>query len=298
MIYAILNKKTKLIYFSDHEREEEDLDFTELLYTSDIISLEDIKRDLRPWVYLRSIENIYYKNVPEIKEYFETKKVRYSYNKVYPRDIDKEIDYFMEDYNFLCNLGCCIIATEDNYDLEEVRDNIKYDCDIYNYLEDSFGKNAVEIVFLYRSLDFDCKKFLREFTTMGTRDKKSDYIRRSAVPKNNPEVLEFLPLWYRLDYKMIGGYKRSSDAERLEYRRNRSLGDSGQEDEIKEKVKNDFFDIFKLGIVLPGYEIKRLIQEIYDSNGLKKTAKISDLYDYFEVTSVSSSSSYRIDLRK
>ena len=298
MIYAILDKNKNLIYFSNQKRSEEELDFTELLYTSDIVSLEDIKKDLRPILYLKSTEIMYYKNVPEVKEYLETGKIHYPYYKIYPQDIDREIDDFLEDYNFLCNLGCCKSITLYNEELEEVKPLIKYDCDIYNYLESKLGKDSLDIVFLYRSLNLDCKQFLFEFINIGTQDKKSDYIKNSNIPQNNPEVLEFLPLWFRLNYKILGNYRKDNECEKLEYNRVESLGNLEQKDKIKEKIKEDFFKIFKLDMVLPGYEIKRLIQEIYDSNGLKKTAKISDLCDYFEITSVSSSSSYRIDLRK
>ena len=54
MIYAILDKTNEDIYFTDTPRTEEELDYTELLYTSDLITLEDIQRDLRPWICLRS----------------------------------------------------------------------------------------------------------------------------------------------------------------------------------------------------------------------------------------------------
>ena len=295
MIYAILDKSKGLVYFSDNERTEEELDFTELLYTSDLVSLSDIERDLRPWINLRSLERIYYKNVPELKEYLDTRQVHYSYNKISSQSIDKEIRYFLDDINFLDSLGCCNISPEpDEYELDEIKSNIKYDCDIYNYLEKRFGKDVVEIVFLYRSLDYDCKKFLDEFRNMGTRDKKSTYLRTSMIPKNNPEVLEFLPLWYRLDYKI--SYKKKNIVN-LEFKNQEPLGDSNDLNMLLEKK---IYDEFLLDNTYTGQEIKNKIQNIYSELGIEQTAKITDLQNYFEITKVNinNESSYRLDFRK
>lgn len=295
MIYAILDKTLGEIYFTDKKRCDDELETTELLYMSDSITLDDVKEKLRPWINLEIRERDYYRNSPEIKKYIETSKVSYSYTKIYPQDIDREINQFFEDCKFLSQLGSLKNSIY-KVDIEKIRDRIEYDCDIYNYLENILGKDDVDTVCFYRLLDPCCKKFLSEFVGIGTRDKRSEYLKRSLVPQNNPEVLEFLPLWYRLDYKMSGGYKKSNESSELEYKRNKQLGNI--EPNIEDKIRGEFFEVFKLGMVFSGHEIKKMIQEIYDSNGIKRTAKISDLYDYFEVTNVSSASSYRIDLRK
>jgi hypothetical protein len=129
---------------------------------------------------------------------------------------------------------------------------------------------------------------------MGTRDKKSTYLRTSMIPKNNPEVLEFLPLWYRLDYKI--SYKKKNNID-LEFKNQESLGDSN---DLNMLLEEKIYDEFLLDKTYTGQEIKNKIQDIYTELGIKQTAKITDLQNYFEITKVNinNESSYRIDFRK
>lgn len=288
MIYAILDKTNKAIYFTDAPRTEEELDYTELLYTSDSITLEDIQRDLRPWICLRSTTRTYYHNVPEIKTYLESGNTAEFYTRVYPSEVKSEIERFIQDYEFLVSLGCFNSGPHITQPIPE----LIYDCDIYNYLSEVYGKESVEVVNSYRSLGRDEKNFLLEFTKQGTRDKKLSWVEKN-IGTLNQAVLDFLPGWYRLSLRIVGN---KINHEMLEYKNHELIG--GNSEVGQKQLKDIFFDTFKLGETYTGQEIKEKIQKIYGELGITKTPKISDLSEYFEITSVSIKSSYRIDLRK
>lgn len=288
MIYAILDKTNEAVYFADTPRTEEELDYTELLYTSDSITLEDIQRDLRPWICLRSTTRTYYHNVPEIKTYLESGNTAEFYTRVYPSEVKSEIERFIRDYEFLVSLGCLNSCPHITQPISE----LIYDCDIYNYLSEVYGKESVEVVYSYRSLGRDEKNFLLEFTKQGTRDKKLSWVEKN-IGTLNQTVLDFLPGWYRLSLRMVGN---KINQETLEYKNHELIG--GDNEVGQKQLKDIFFDTFKLGETYTGQEIKEKMQTIYGELGITKTPKISDLSEYFEITSVSIKSSYRIDLRK
>ena len=165
MIYALLDKNIEtlgLIYFSDKTRNEEELEKTELLYTSDIVSLEDIRLTLRPWLALEiNKEKNYYRNVPEIKEFLETGELDIFYTRIHQIDAVKEIEDFLDSWKFLRSLGCI----DDNTPFDfwpDIKDKVLYDCDVYNYLVKRFTRPVVDIVYSYKSLNIDEKKFLKE----------------------------------------------------------------------------------------------------------------------------------------
>lgn len=288
MIYAILDKTNEAVYFADTPRTEEELDYTELLYTSDSITLEDIQRDLRPWICLRSTTRTYYHNVPEIKTYLESGNTAEFYTRVYPSEVKSEIERFIRDYEFLVSLGCLNLCPHITQPIPE----LIYDCDIYNYLSEVYGKESVEVVYSYRSLGRDEKNFLLEFTKQGTRDKKLNWVEKN-IGTLNQAVLDFLPGWYRLSLRTVGN---KINHETLEYKNHELIG--GNNEVGQKQLKDIFFDTFKLGETYTGQEIKEKIQTIYGELGITKTPKISDLSEYFDITSVSIKSSYRINLRK
>lgn len=287
MIYAILDKNNGTIYFSDTKRTEEELETTELLYTSDTLTLDDIKRDLRPWICLGSS---HYKNTPEIKEYLKSGNIHEFYTRIYPNEIKSELERFNKDYMFLYSLGCVSSAFKP-YNIDDLS-NLIYDCDIYNYLTELYGKTNVDTVYEYRSLGKDEKNFLEIFTQQGTKDKKLQWIEKN-LDNINQETLNFLPEWYRLSLRTVGNKKQINT---LEYKNPNAIG--GNDEVDSKKIKDMFFSTFKLGETYTGQEIKEKIQEIYITLGITKTPKISDLVEFFEITNVSMKSSYRIDLRK
>lgn len=297
MIYALLDKNIGdtlgLIYFSDKARDEEELERTELLYTSDIVDLDDIRLALRPWIALEvNKEREYYRRVPEIKEYLETGKLdNVFYTRIHPTEALKEVESFYESFTFLRHLGCVDIELPFDF-WQDIKDRVVYDCDVYNYLERRYTRPVVDIVYSYKSLDTDEKKFLKEFEEIGTRDKKYEYLKKN-LPNVSQDVLDFLPLWYRLSIKISKDQIKPQN--NLEYKNTGSLG--GDRD-IEREIKERFIQTFKLGTVYSGSEIKSMIREIYEDLGVEKTPKISDIQNYFVTTSVSNISSYRIELRK
>jgi hypothetical protein len=188
----------------------------------------------------------------------------------------------------LVSLGCLNPVHREDQNIPE----LTYDCDIYNYLSEVYGKESVEVVYSYRSLGRDEKNFLYEFTKQGTRDKKLSWVEKN-IGTLNQAVLDFLPGWYRLSLRMVGN---KINHEMLEYKNHELIG--GNNEVGQKQLKDIFFDTFKLGETYTGQEIKEKIQTIYGELGITKTPKISDLSEYFEITSVSIKSSYRIDLRK
>lgn len=295
ILYAILNKLNGYIYFSGTSRLQEEQENTELLWTSEIRTFGEVRKCLRPWICLW--DEKYYKNVQEIEEFMSGKPVEIPYSRVWKSEIDSEISKFIDDFTFLQFLGC-IPQNLTPHENMETREKIKYDCDIINYLEDIFGKTYVDIVYLYKKLDKKSKEFLKTFSDILTKDKKSEYI-KTNIQNVDQTVLEFLPLWFRLDYKLSGSYgNKNNIINSLEYNTPKHLGDTGED--IERKLRSEFYETFKLDSVYTGQETKTLIQTIYNSLGIKRTAKITDLSDYFEITKVNSGneSSYRIDLRK
>lgn len=292
MIYAILDKTIDKIYFTDTPRKEEELDNTELLYTSDSKTLDTIKQDLRPWICLKVNSGVYYHNVPEIKDYMMDNITVGRYTKIYPSEVKSELERFIKDYTLLTRVGCIESTKVSPTDIDDLLKIITYDCDVYNLLSEVYGRENTDLVYSYKSLGVSEKTLLQDFIKQGTRDKKLQYLEKN-IGGLNPEVLDFLPGWYRISLKTLGYRTSRKD---LEYKNQEALG--GKEEPEHEKIRTKFFDIFKLGKTYTGQEVKEMIQDVYKSLGITRTPKISDLFEFFEVTSVSQKSSYRIDLKK
>lgn len=261
---------------------------TEILYYLNT-DLKKIYQDLRPVVVL-DLGDGWYKNQKYIENYVSGKIAPSSLVFIYDTDIENSLIKFYNNFDMLKKLGH---IGANKIELKN-RDKIKYRCDIENALEDTYGKNVVDLVYEFSRIDEKTRNFL---CSLGTRD--LDYFKRS-IPEllsKGEDVIKFLPEYYKIYYKTfkLDNPKLLTDI-KPEFRNNDVLGSIKE----KSKLENFIYSRFSLGQVYSGNDIKSILQNIYSDLGLKKTAKIVDIFDYFEVVKVNlkKESSYRLERRK
>lgn len=306
-----ITKENNLIKITNSPRTEEEKEYTELLYTIDNYNedLKNIYNSLRPFICLWKNNEQYYKFCPEVLSYFEEKNyltnssqdIEFIY--IYEEDIVNFINTYINIIKFLNTLGFSFNIEEENSLLITERQNIKYDCDVINYLEDRFGKDLIELANRYKNLSAEKKNFLHNFSKFNTRDKKLEFINQELQKFGDyTNLLEFIPKWYRLSLKLFGTYDENTNIEEesLEFKNQTELGYKEDNTDIESIIKNKMFSSFDLGKVYSGNIIKEKVQDIYDHCGLKKTAKINDIFKYFRVVKVNlnQESSYRISTRR
>lgn len=261
---------------------------TEILYYLNT-SLKKLYQDLRPVVVL-DLGDGWYKNQEFIENYVSGKLAPYPLVFVYNTDIENILTKFYNNFDILKKLGH--IGAE-KIELKN-RDKILYRCDIDSALDDTYGPNVVSLVQEFSRVDEKTREFL---CSLGTRD--LDYFKKS-IPElltKGDDVIKFLPEYYKVYYKTFKlGEPGLSENIKPEFRNSSVLGD-----DIKKSTElEDFiYSRFTLGQVYPGSDIKSILQGIYSDLGLKRTAKIVDIFDYFEVVKVNlKESSYRLERRK
>ena len=306
-----ITKENNLIKITNSPRTEEEKEYTELLYTIDDYN-EDLKNIYDSLVLLKKMENREDKMPLSIKTLFLiVKEKNYLTNSsqdtefvyIYEEDIVNFINTYINIIKFLNTLGFSFDIREESDLLIIERQNIKYDCDVINYLEDRFGKDLIELANRYKNLSAEKKNFLHNFSKFNTRDKKLEFINQELQKFGDyTNLLEFIPKWYRLSLKLFGTYDENTNIEEesLEFKNQTELGYKEDNTDIESIIKNKMFSSFDLGKVYSGNIIKEKVQDIYDHCGLKKTAKINDIFKYFRVVKVNlnQESSYRISTRR
>ena len=304
VVYVI--KENDLLKITNIPRTEEEKEYTELLYTVEYGGdMSNIYDSLRPFICLWKNDSMYYKLCPEVLSYFEEEGYLGNYSLdskfIYGEDIVDFINSYINVIKFFNTIGFSIDLTNESDLLITERKNIKYDCDVINYLEDRFGKDIVEAVERYKNLSSEKKNFLHSFSKFNTRDKKLDFINQELQKFGDyTNLLEFIPKWYRLSLKLFGTFDDNTNIEEksLEFKNQTEIGKKN--DDVDSLIKNKMFSSFDLGKVYSGNVIKEKVQDIYDNCGIKKTAKINDIFKYFRVVKVNlnQESSYRISTRR
>jgi hypothetical protein len=285
MIY-ITKQSNGYIKVSDNEKDCEKS--VEVLYRVNL-DLENLYKDLRPVVVL-SLGNGWYKDQGYIDSYFTGSLTPGTLDYAYGVDIDNFLTKFNKNLNILRTLGHIETST---LDLKN-REKIIYKCDILNALDDTYGKNIVSMVLEFSKVDDKTREFL---CTLNNRS--LDYFKKS-IPElltKGDDVIKFLPEYYKIYYKTFKlGEPKVKTYSIPEYRNPEVLGEIENLLGLEEFI----YSRFDLGKVYSGSEIKAELQEIYSDLGIKKTAKIVDIFDYFEVVKVNLNreSSYRLERRK
>ena len=152
------------------------------------------------------------------------------------------------------------------------------------FLEELYGIKKLKTINEYllelenkdSNLSKEIKSFLKEF------EKDQNFIRRMklyceyADKNDNSFLLNFpIPEKFHIYYNL-----GSAKLKALNYQESRII------EEISNNSKLSSINIDNLGVSLgekySKHELKKILQKFYDSNGIKKTAKASDINQYYE----------------
>lgn len=271
MIYVYKDSKNRYIV---SETPIKDLPVS-LIFPWDSLPAENI----RPWKYLGLGTDLYKPEI--ILEYFEkwkdSKTTPPAEKRIYI--YKKEVEEILAGYKKILNLLHSLeLIDKPNINLGYKRFMI-YDCDIKNYLEDTFGKYTINLCEKYKSLGEEKKKNLRILARIQGRENKLDYLRTLEI---DIELFTFLPPWFKSSYQVFGGQDRiirNQNTETIEYTEtDRIDGCAGEE-----LLGACIYETFHSGDLLSTKEIKEKLLELFRHLGIQRLPKVSDLEPYFTI---------------
>jgi len=319
MIYVY--SKPDMIILSDRSRDlKQDLDEyeendvfkdTNLLFTLDIDFNDSyIRNNLRRWIILDSAEKdsiTCYKNKPIIIDWLRNIKdegvsqshpLNYTPKLVLESEKNNIINNFLQTKSFLVQNH--IVSDEEPKDTNIKKDMLKYNCDVYNYLEEVYPK-LVNIILEYTLLGEKKKTAIQEFYRLKTRENQMSYLRSNG----NIEVadlVDFLPDWcifgLLISEDCLRKSNEKSDADLPEFKNKKKIDDKDFLRRHKDiLVRNEIFKSFGINEIWTGAQIKSKIREIYSQfEYTEGKPRISEINKYFEVNKTRQG--YRIGFRK
>lgn len=301
MIYVY--RKDGLIQLSQYSRNLNSDEYvkspSELLYVFPWYryTLDHVYQLLRPWKKLDLEDGWFKEGVIEVLEDYKQltkppKDFPQPYKYVYKPEIDIEFAKFQEYMRILILLG----KIENSGNILLGYENIKYTCDIPNYLEDIYGTQIFSTVSKFSVLSPAKKQFLVNFSKILTKEKRISYINENIEDYDWEDIITFLPSWYQVNLKVFGlsiephNYVTTLIPEYLD----------NSELEIKKSdvdLKLEIYNRFSINTTYTGEKILEILKKIYNKAGITKTPRISDLFVYFEITPYRGGD-YRINFRK
>lgn len=269
MIYIYKDLKNRYIV---SDKEIPDLALI-LLFPWDSLDPDNI----RPWKHLGLGTDLY---KPGLLKYLEDWKdsvmappknpLKYAYKK----DIEKVLGDYKEILNLLYSLELIDKPKETKY-----MKFMTYECDVANYLEDVFGTYIIELCEKYKELGEEKKKFLKKLAELQGRENKLALLRSVEI---DLDLFTFLPPWFKLNYQVFGSL------ERIVRNQNIDLPEHDKQERVdgyagEELLEEHVYEIFKYGEILSSKEIKERLTELYQKLGIKRIAKVTDLFNYFDL---------------
>lgn len=234
--------------------------------------------NIRPWKYLGISADLY---KPEVLDYIE----EWKNSKIPPptesrREIHKEqIESILKSYQDILDTLISLNLVKESEKLK-YKKYIIYECDIINYLKETVGKFAFELCEKYKALGNDKKTFLKNLSKIKGRENKLSYIKTIDI---DLDIFSFLPPWFKSNYQIFGENERTiknQTTNEIEYQ-----GQDRVDGHIGEPlIKENIYIVFSFGEILSAKEIKERLGNLYDKLNIKRTPKVSDLYEYFNVT--------------
>jgi hypothetical protein len=205
---------------------------------------------------------------------------------------------FFETKSFLIKNN--IIENEPARKTDMTEDLIKYDCDIYNYLEELYP-NLVNIVLEYDMLGEKKKNMIKDFYEIKTRDNQISFLRNNGEVEIT-DLADFLPDWCIFSLLISEDDLRKSNEKNLgdlpEFRNKKKIDDKDFLRHHKDLlIREEIFKSFGINEVWSGAKIKEKIREIYTQfEYTEGKPRISEINKYFEVNKTRQG--YRIGFRK
>ena len=274
---------------------KENQHISKIMYCIDDSYLSIVYSNLRPWVYLE-LGDGWYKNCKEVINYFKHGKYKNCIEDnrgiLYTNEVKNIIKNYEDSYKLLYNLG--LLREKENINIDLEPSLITYECDIYNLLSDYYGEDYFNCINSYLLLNIKEKEFLYKLSTKKTKETISSFI-NTEINLLSENIISFLPEWFRLQLKIFKSKEDIIEKITPEFKNSQGIIKTP-----KYELKNLIYKFFLLGYTYSGDFIKTGLQKIYSESGIEKTAKIIDLYEYFDISKDNSSqeSKYRLEKRK
>ena len=276
-------QKDKLLYLTEQERTEYDLENTQLLYTFPDLSYTDKTRDvLRPFRALFEKKREMYKL--SLLDFLPD--ILYSNYTPIPTSLEEHRRVVEEAGRIAEMMGQDSVDVSKNYD-------IRYECDTWNSLEDAYGINLAELFKEFMILPSGDQDLVRRVWISGAN-------RRIEVARsgNWMNVYNLLPTHTQSELMIFGDSDEEAGLEGsvLEFRRKEQIGP--ELPSLRERIYAEF----KLGeFLLEGaQDVKDRLEKIYQECGVERNPKAKDLEEWFVIFPCRQKGKrgFRIDFRR
>ena len=277
-----LIRKDNLLYFTEQERTEYDLECTELIYTfPDLTYNDEVRGRVRPFRALWEKKKDLYKL--KLLDYLPD--FIYSNYHPIPTSREEHVGVVEEAGRIAMLMGYDKVDYSRDYD-------IRYECDTWNSIEDSYGETLTELFKDFMILPREDQELVRKVWQAGVNQRTE--VARTGDWKN---VINLLPLHTQTELMIFGDDNRAgSEGSRLEFKRKDQVGPKLPD------LRDMVYEEFNLGeFLLDGaQDIKDRLGKIYQECGIEKTPKAKDLEEWFVVFPCRQNKKrgFRIDFRR
>ena len=275
-------QKDRLLYLTEQERTEYDLENTQLLYTFPDLQYTDKTRGvLRPFRALFEKKREMYKL--SLLEFLPD--ILYSNYIPIPTSQEEHKRVVREAGKIAMMMGHDWVDVSGNYD-------IQYECDTWNSLEDAYGPTLTELFKDFMILSTEDQELVRKVWLAGST-RRIDVARSG----NWMNVFKLLPTPTQTELMIFGNSnKAGGEGSMLEFRRKEQIGPKLPN--LKEKIYSEF----SLGeFLLEGaQEVKDRLEKVYRECGIERNPKAKDLEEWFVVFPCRQKGKrgFRIDFRR
>ena len=275
-------QKENLLYFTEQERTEYDLECTTLIHTfPDLVYDEEMKGRVRPFRALWEKKKELYKL--NLLEYLPD--ILYSDYTPNPTSKEEHKRIVEEVGKIALMMGLDAIDVSADYD-------IQYECDTWNSLRDAYGLGLADLFREFMILPSGDQELVRKVWSAGATRRLD-----TAREGNWMNVFRFLPTHTQSELMIFGdNNKAGSEGSMLEFRRKEQIGPKLPN--LKEKI---YFE-FSLGeFLLEGaQEVKDRLEKVYRECGIERNPKAKDLEEWFVVFPCRQKGKrgFRIDFRR
>ncbi len=275
-------QKDKLLYLTEQERTEYDLENTQLLYTFPDLQYTDKTRGvLRPFRALFEKKKEMYKL--SLLDYLPD--ILYTNYIPIPTSIEEHKRIVEEVKRIAWMMGHEPVDLSVNYD-------IHYECDTWNSLEDIYGPTLTNLFKDFMILSSEDQELVRRVWSV------SQARRLEAARSGNwMNVFNLLPTPTQTELMIFGeSGEAGSEGSVLEFRRKDQMGP--ELPDLKERIYAEF----RLGeFLLEGAtEVKDRLEKVYQECGVERNPKAKDLEEWFVILPCRQKGKrgFRIDFRR
>lgn len=275
-------QKDRLLYLTEQERTEYDLENTQLLYTFPDLQYTDKTRGvLRPFRALWEKKREMYKL--SLLEFLPD--ILYSNYIPIPTSQEEHKRVVGEAKRIAMMMGHDWVDVSGNYD-------IQYECDTWNSLEDAYGPTLTNLFKDFMILSSEDQELVRKVWLAGST-RRIDVARSG----NWMNVFNLLPISTQTELMIFGTDEEAGmERSRLEFKKKEQLGP--ELPSLRERIYAEF----KLGeFLLEGaQDVKDRLEKIYSECGIERNPKAKDLEEWFVIFPCRQKGKrgFRIDFRR